>query len=209
MDNLKDIIKDDQAFEKLLVRVMHKVGHEQDKKRIEDIRGLSEEEFRQVINNNSGNRSIIKYAIAACLACMLIFTGGIQYNAYHQTINIGDKYLAQISNDVSNMKGEVSEEVTNNLKSLFQNVAEGKDLKNTIANLQKAYLLSEDSDSDYNYVRNIIAWNLAMAHLKSGDRESAKPILDKIVTDPENEGKAIQELAQQTLDDIDDIFSLW
>ena len=205
MDNLKDIIKDDQAFEKLLVRVMHKVGHEQDKKRIEDIRGLSEEEFRQVINN----RSIIKYAIAACLACILIFTGGIQYNAYHQTINIGDKYLAQISNDVSNMKGEVSEEVTNNLKSLFQNVAEGKDLKNTIANLQKAYLLSEDSDSDYNYVRNIIAWNLAMAHLKSGDRENAKPILDKIVTDPENEGKAIQELAQQTLDDIDDIFSLW
>jgi hypothetical protein len=48
-----------------------------------------------------------------------------------------------------------------------------------------------------------------MAHLKSGDRESAKPILDKIVTDPENEGKAIQELAQQTLDDIDDIFSIW
>ena len=209
MDNLKDIIKDDQAFENLLVRALHKVGHEQDKKRIEDIRGLSEEEFRQVINNNSWNRSIIKYAIAACLACMLIFTGGIQYNAYRQTINIGDKYLAQISNDVSNMKGEVSEEVTNNLKSLFQNVAEGKDLKNTIANLQKAYLLSEDSDSDYNYVRNIIAWNLAMAHLKSGDRESAKPILDKIVTDPENEGKAIQELAQQTLDDIDDIFSIW
>ena len=214
MDNLKDIIKDDQAFENLLVRAMHKVRHEQDKKRIEDIRGLNEEEFRQVISNNSGKkiplkRQIIRYAVAACLACMLIFTGGIQYNAYHQTINIGDKYLAQISNDVSNMKGEVSEEVTNNLKSLFQNVAEGKDLKNTIANLQKAYLLSEDSDSDYNYVRNIIAWNLAMAHLKSGDRESAKPILDKIVTDPENEGKAIQELAQQTLDDIDDIFSIW
>lgn len=209
MDNYKDLIKDDQAFENLLVRTMHKVGHEQDKKRIEGIRGLSEEEFRQVIRNNSRNRHIIRYAVAACLACMLIFTGGIQYNAYRQTIYIGDKYLAQISNDISNTKGGVSEEVTNNLNSLFQNVADGKNLKNTIANLQNAYSLSEDSDSDYNYVRNIIAWNLAMAYLKSGDRERAKPILDRIVTDPENEGKTIQDLAKQTLNDIDNVFSIW
>lgn len=53
MKDLKDIIDDDKAFEDLFVQVMHKVGHERDKQRIEFIREMSEEQFRQIIGAHS------------------------------------------------------------------------------------------------------------------------------------------------------------
>lgn len=150
--------------------------------------------------------------MAACIACLLVFAGGIggvQYSANHQTINIGNTYLVQISSDISHMKGEASEEMYINLETLFSNVSDGKNLKSTIVGLQKAYELSKDEDSDYNYVHNTIAWNLAMAYLKAGNRRDAKPILETIIQDPDNENKTIRKQAQQVCDDIDSIFSLW
>ena len=217
MKDLNDIMKDDTAFEELFVQTMHKIGSEQDKERIKNIRDLSGEEFRQVIGARSGmkvtlQRQVIRYATAACVACLLVFgggIGGIQYGAYHQTTDVGDRYLSLISTDISYMKGEMSEDVSKELETLFNNVTNGKDLKYTITRLREAYSLSADEDSEYNHVRNRIGWNLAMAYLKDGDRGNAKPILKALITDPDNDGKAIQERSQQVLENINLIFSLW
>lgn len=216
MEKYNDIINDDAAFEKSFIRAMHRVGRERDKARIKDIRNLSSEEFREVIGARSGmkiplRRRVIRYAAAACVACVLVLGGGftgIQYSAYHQTINIGDRYLTEIPSDVSNIKGEVSENITAKLNMLFQNVSNGNDLKATIAELQEVYKLSADSGSEYNYVRNNIAWNLAMAHLKNGERNSAKHILENIIAEPDNKGMAIQESAQHALDELKSIISI-
>ena len=217
MKKQNDIIMDDSAFEKMFVHTMHKVGREHDIDRINRIHEMSAEEFRQVIGANTGmkpslSRRVIRYASAACVALLFMLSGGIggiQYSAYRQTVNIGDRYLAQISSDVSSMKAAVSEEVSNKLETYFHDVAAGENLKSAISNLQEVYLLSADDSSEYNYFRNFIAWNLAMAYLKNGQQKAAIPILNEIIADPGNEDKAIQEQAQKTLDDINSIVSIW
>lgn len=215
MEKYNEIINDDVAFENTLIRAMHRVGRERDRERIKAIRNMSSEEFRKVIGASGMTiplrRHVLRYAAAACVACVLVLggIGGIQYRAYNQTISIGDNYYAAIPSDVSSMKGEVSEDITAKLDMLFKNVSDGRDLKATIAELQEVYKLSADSDSEYNYVRNAIAWNLAMAHLKNGDRKSARPILEEIVAEPDNEGIAIQERSKCILDELNSINSIW
>ncbi len=213
MKDLNDIIKDDKAFEKLLINVMHKVGREQDQEIIDEISNMSEEEFRKLIRTRTAHvpnpiLRIVRYAAAACVAVFVVI-GGLQYNASYQTMHIGDSYYTQISSDMSYMKSDISTKEFDNLEILFANVAEGKDLKVTIKELEEAYKQSADEVSTYNYIRNTIAWNLAMAYLKDGDRKAAEPILEDIIQNPDNEDKAIQKKAQEALDDIDSIFSLW
>ena len=217
MKDLKDIIQNDTAFENLFIQTMHKVGRERDKERIKVIHDLSAEDFRQVIGARSGMvvplwQRVVKYAVAACVACILVLGGGVcgvQFSAYHQTSNIGDRYLTKQTSDIFHITGEVSEATSENLETLFSNVAEGKNLKETIKRLNAAYSQSTDNESEYNYFRNAIAWNLSMAYLKTGNREEAKPILEAIVSDPKNEDKAIQDDAQQALNEIHSVFSLW
>lgn len=229
MKDLNEIIKDDKAFEDLFSQTMQKVGHEYDKERINVISKLSEEDFRSVIGTRHTIivpiwKRTIKYIassyhidhihqmIAVCIACILIMgggIGGIQYNAYYQTYRIGNMYLPQISSDISNIKGDTSTEMSAHLTTLFSNVAEGKDLNETINKLQRVYTLSLNEESEYHYVHNAIAWNLAMAYLKTGKRDLAKPVLSSIINNPDNEGKAIQDYAQKALNDINSIFALW
>lgn len=217
MKDLNEIINDDKAFEDFFSQAMQKVGHEYDKERMNVIRNLSEEDFRSVIGVRHAMivpfwKRPMKYIAAACIACILIMgggIGGIQYNAYYQTNKIGNMYLSQISCDISNIKGDTSTEMSANLTVLFSNVADGKDLNETTNKLQRVYTLSLNEESEYHYVHNTIAWNLAMAYLKIGNRESAKSILSSIINNPDNEGKTIQYYAQKALNDINSIFALW
>lgn len=209
MKDLKNLLKDDAAFEQLFVQTMQKVGKEQDKERIRRIHEMNENDIYRLINGvKPTRRYIVRYTAAVCIACF-VMVGGIQYNTYWQTIAIGDRYSLQISTDMSNMKASVSEEMLINLGSLFLNVENDEKLDDTIVELQKAYSQSADASSEYNYVRNYIAWNLAIGHLKNGDRKAAIPILNNIINDPDNEGKDIQKKAKKALDDINSVFSLW
>ena len=150
MEKYNNIINDDAAFEKTFIRAMRNVGRERDREHINAIRNMSSEEFREAIGARSEmtiplHRRVVRYAAAACVACMLVLgggIGGIQYSANCQTISIGDKYYAAIPSDLSNMRGDiVSGEITAKLDMLFQNVSNGNDLKATIADLQEYYQL--------------------------------------------------------------------
>ena len=89
--DLKQILKDSEAFESVLEQAMAKVGLERDNKRIDAIKKMEEDEFRMMLESLNDKpqakitrsiRPILIRAIAAC-AVFAVLIGGIHY------INLG------------------------------------------------------------------------------------------------------------------------
>lgn len=174
----------------LMIKSMQKVGLEQDQKLVNEIKGMSEAEFRKVAGLKPKVKAVpfwpkfTRYAAAACVAGLLCW-GGIHYYGIHQTVNLGNTvdyyaYNMDIS-DSEYVRGTSDSEVIDELTGLFANVKDGKDLKVAISRLESLYLESLNEDSEYNQYDNDIAWNLAIAYLKDGDRKNPIPILESMI----------------------------
>lgn len=65
---------------------------------------------------------------------------------------------------------------------------DGNDLDNTILKLQEKFsqAISEDYNDYTNYI-NDIGWNLAIAHLKDGERDDAIKTLELLISHTESD----------------------
>ena len=81
-----------------------------------------------------------------------------------------------------------ADDVSSQLILLFNNVKNGNDLDNTILNLQEKFsqAISEDYNDYTNYI-NDIGWNLAIAHLKDGERDDAVKTLELLISHSESD----------------------
>jgi hypothetical protein len=168
-----DLEKDDglkQQAEAMarIIKGMEVVGDEQDRLLIEKMKASSEKK----------TSSLRWISIAASFA--LIFTVGYYIYDYSATTRLGKEYAYAFP--VSEVvRGEEDEDVVSTLTLLFDNVAEGKDLDNTIKQLEELWELSQcDTYNGYTTYEPYIGWNLAIAHLRNNDKKEAMKVLEEM-----------------------------
>ena len=151
-----------------IVKGMEVVGKEHDKQLLEKMKASS----------GKKTSSLRWISIAASIA--LVFTVSYFVYDYSATTRLGKEYAYAFP--VSEViRGEEDEDVVNTLTLLFDNVANGKDLDNTIKQLEELWALAQsDTYNGYTTYEPYIGWNLAIAYLRNYDKKEARDILEEL-----------------------------
>lgn len=151
-----------------IVKGMEVVGDEHDKQLLEKMKASS----------GKKTSSLRWVSIAASIA--LVFTVSYFVYDYSSTTRLGKEYAYAFP--VSEViRGEEDEDVVNTLTLLFDNVANGKDLDNTIKQLEELWALAQsDTYNDYTTYEPYIGWNLAIAYLRNYDKKKARVVLEQM-----------------------------
>lgn len=150
---------------------------------------LSEREFRNETKLPHKARIIsirifAKMSMVACFIGIISF-GTYRYYIYNETIALGNSYYSLIPTelvvrDVDNVSAQLAQ--------LFNKVKNNEDLSNTIVNLEEKFSLAISKDfNDYTNYINDIGWNLAIAHLKDGNRDKAIEALELLILHSESD----------------------
>lgn len=153
-----------------IVKGMEVVGNEHDKQLLEKMKASSGEK----------TSSLRWISIAASIA--LVFTVSYFVYDYSATTRLGKEYAYAFP--VSEViRGGEDEDVVSTLTLLFDNVAEGLDLDNTIKQLEELWELSQsDTYNGYTTYEPYIGWNLAIAYLRNYDKKEARVVLEQLQT---------------------------
>lgn len=184
-----DILRRQTIAAARLVKNMKTIGIEQDNKLIEKIKSSS----------NTKIPTIKWLTIAASFA--IIFTVGYYFYDYSATTKLGKEYAYAFPMSEI-MRGEEDEEVINTLTILFDNVANGEDLDNTITKLVDLWELSQsDTYNSYSTYEPYIGWNLAIAYLRNYDKKETKEVLQEM-QDDYPKGTAIGDKVDELLKEL-------
>ena len=134
-------------------------------------------------------------AIAASIV-FIVFVGFKSYD-YYDTTSLGREYANTFP--VSTIvRGETNADIDTELTTLFNNVAEGKDLDNTTSRLATLWELSkQETYNDYTDYAPYIGWNLAIGYLRNYEKTMARNVLSEMETIYDNEtiiGKKVRIL---------------
>ena len=173
-----------------IVKGMETVGGEQDRLLVEKMKTA----------NGKKLAPVWWMSIAASL--VIIFTVGYHFYDRSQTIGLGQQYAYVFSTETETLiRGEEDEDVANKLSVLFDNAANGKDLDNTIKELEELWALAQsDTYNDYTTYEPYIGWNLAIAYLRNNEKKEAKSVLKQMQLDyPEGTtiGDKVAELLKE------------
>lgn len=136
--------------------------------------------------SSSNIRHLILWISSIAAGIILVF--GYNFyteNARYARVNgmLSPYYVEYDFHELS--RGETDSVTISHLYALFNRIPEEKDMKEIIAELEPIY---ESLDTDFTYYpyANDIAWNLALAYVKAGDKEKAVAVLNTIVRDNED-----------------------
>lgn len=175
-----------------MVKAMDVVGKEHDKELITRMKSSA--------SNGTAKKSwIYRLSIAASFA--LILTVGYFTYDYSRIGNLGKEYASTFP--VSTIvRGEEDDETAQKLTTLFNNVANGKDIDNTITQLKELWTLSQsDTYNSYTTYESYIGWNLAIAYLRNHDKRKAKKVLVEMMK-LYPEGTAIGDKVAELIDNL-------
>jgi hypothetical protein len=117
-------------------------------------------------------------AIAASIV-FIVFVGFKSYD-YYDTTSLGREYANTFPTSTI-VRGETNADIDTELTTLFNNVAEGKDLDNTTSRLKTLWEQSkQDTYNDYTNYSPYIGWNLAIGYLENYEKAKAKEILKEM-----------------------------
>ena len=127
--------------------------------------------------------AIVTSLNADILTPILGLFGGTDFS--YLCVKLGSGYYSEIPTE---LVVRDADDVSAQLAQLFKNVKNNKDLDNTILNLEEKFCLaiSEDYNDYTNYI-NDIGWNLAIAHLKDGERDDAVKTLELLISHSESD----------------------
>ena len=173
-----------------IVKGMEAVGGEQDRLLIEKMKAAN------------GKRLAPVWWMTIAASLVIIFTVGYHFYDRSQTIGLGQQYAYVFSTETESLiRGEEDEDVANKLNVLFDNAANGKDLDNTIKQLDELWALSKsDTYNGYTTYEPFIGWNLAIAHLRNNDKKEARSVFKQMQQDyPEGTamGDKVAELLKE------------
>lgn len=160
-------------------------------------RQADEQTIRRIAKEAVGNKkhSARWLAIAASIV-FIVFVGFKSYD-YYDTTNLGREYANTFPTSTI-IRGEANADVDTELTTLFNNVAEGKDLDDTTSRLKTLWELSkQDTYNDYTDYSPYIGWNLAVGYLRNYEKTKARSVLSEMETIYDNEtitGKKVREL---------------
>jgi len=189
------------------IKNMKELRYEHGQRVASQIDSLSERKFRKEAKLPHKARIIslhafVKISVAACFIGIISF-GTYRYYIYNETIALGNSYYSEIPTE---LVVRDADDVSAQLAQLFKNVKNNKDLDNTILNLEEKFCLaiSEDFNDYTNYI-NDIGWNLAIAHLKDGDRGKAIETLELLISHSESD--IVVEKCKKLISDIKQLYS--
>lgn len=127
-------------------------------------------------------RRMYRRVLSAAAVTLIFVVGGYQYYSYRITTGLGDEYATTFAADQQTVcrGAETSQDktMTTELSTLFANVKEGKDLKKTTRRLSFLWQVSTmEYFNAYIDYAPLIGWNLAIAHLKSNEKDEAMKVL--------------------------------
>lgn len=197
--DLKDILKDDKAFETLLTQTMQKVGQERDEHIMDAISQMDEEEFRKMIGTPSEEhqksrilflRPTIIKAIAACAVILLVIVGinhfslgktdsaayASLFNSYYKGDQV-DWQTFDAGNDRLNTANQPS---TAALLEHGTKLLSKKTERSTRAGIKQLELLLT-----LNYKKSLeheIRWYLGLGYMRNGDVDKAIGEFERVIS---------------------------
>lgn len=121
-------------------------------------------------------RKPITWLSVAASVAVLLFAGYKGYD-YYDTTRVGMKYATAFPMDTL-VRGETDYAVETELRMLFNNVVERKDLKETTKRLSELWQLSnQETYNDYTDYAPYIGWYLAIGYLEDYEKEKAKAVV--------------------------------
>ena len=148
-----------------------------------------------VKSRNKTRKLYVWLSAAAAIVVMLVL--GVLYLNNSSTQQLAEEYQNEFPyNDI--FRGAEDE---TNLKTLFSNVLENKDLDQTIISLSDCFAQSlQPTFNDYTNYMPQIGWYLAIAQLKANEKSSAKTTLKTLIDNTESEmlvhKKAVELMAK-------------
>ena len=128
---------------------------------------------------------------------------GIGYNNYRHTTGLGEEFGNVFSSSMIVRGADTPSKVEKKLEKLFTDVKEKKNIDNAIHELSLYWEISQmETYNDYTDYSAEIGWNLAIAHLKDGNKKNAKTVLEKLIATQEEES-AVCKKAKELLEKID------
>ena len=175
LDELKnnDDLREQAIIQARLVKGMKQVDEEIK----EAFRQSDEETIRNIAKGVFGKKkhSVRWFAVAASII-FIVFIGFKSYD-YHYTTSLGKEYANTFTTS-SIIRGEANADVEKELDSLFNNIAECKDLDNTTSRLATLWELSkQETFNDYTDYSPYIGWNLAIGYLENYEKTKARNVL--------------------------------
>jgi hypothetical protein len=123
-----------------------------------------------------GKKHSARWLAIAASVIFIVFVGFKSYD-YYDTTSLGRKYANTFPTSTI-IRGEAHADVDTELTTLFNNVAEGKDLDNTTSRLKTLWELSkQDTYNDYTDYTPYIGWYLAIGYLENYEKSKAQIIL--------------------------------
>jgi len=181
MEEMKnnDDLRDQAIVQARLVKGMKQVDEElKDAFRQADeqtIKRIAKETFETSV----GKKSFARWLAIAASIVFIVFVGFKSYD-YYDTTSLGKEY-ANTFPTTSIIRGETNTDVETELSTLFNNVAECKDLDATTSRLATLWELSkQDTYNDYTDYAPYIGWNLAIGYLENYEKNKAKEVLTEM-----------------------------
>ena len=146
----------------------------------EIIRSTDEQTIRRLASETTiRKKQTARWLAIAASVALILFVGFKSYD-YYNTTSLGKKY-AHTFPVSSIVRGEANLDVEAELTTLFNNIAEGKDLDDTISRLEALWEISkQETYNDYTDYAPYIGWNLAIGYLQDYEKEKAQVILEEM-----------------------------
>lgn len=181
MEEMKnnDDLRNQAIAQARLVKGMKQVDEE-----LKEAFRQTDEQTIQRIARDASETSVAKKSSARWLAIaasvvFIVFVGFKSYD-YYDTTSLGKEY-ANTFPTTSIIRGETNTDVETELSTLFNNVAECKDLDATTSRLATLWELSkQDTYNDYTDYAPYIGWNLAIGYLENYEKTKAKDVLNEM-----------------------------
>jgi len=123
-------------------------------------------------------KRVIWFSAAASVA-VLLFAGYKGYD-YYETTRLGMKYATVFPMETI-VRGDIDYEAETELRTLFENVVERKDLSSTTKRLSELWEISnQETYNDYTDYAPYIGWYLAIGYLEDYEKGKAKFILKQL-----------------------------
>ena len=141
------------------------------------LRETEEQVIRNIANEAVGTKKKSTRWLAIAASVVVIFFVGFKSYDYYDTTSLGKEYANTFPTSTI-IRGEANQEVETELKTLFNNVVEGKDLDNTTSRLATLWELSkQETYNDYTNYAPYIGWNLAIGYLRNYEKAKARDVL--------------------------------
>ena len=198
MEEMKnnDDLRNQAIAQARLVKGMKQVDEE-----LKDAFRQADEQTIKRIAKEASETSVSKKSSARWLAIaasvvFIVFVGFKSYD-YYDTTSLGREYANTFPTSTI-IRGEANAGVDTELTTLFNNVAEGKNLENTTSRLKTLWdLAKQDTYNDYTDYAPYIGWNLAVGYLRNYEKAMARNVLSEMETIYDNEtiiGIKVREL---------------